>query len=193
MALTHFDPVVKLQSCSGQSFTQKCYHPASQSLASFRAVDSLFFFLNEALVTEIIWSLPWRETVHRNFMKSFFFLTEVTQGQATILAIFITSTSAGIKQMNANYSAYCLMQSALHTFHTRVFEFLLSLFSYLTLTDLITRVSPRGAHNTERWCTTCAANYFVLHRACRQPTESVSGVRDDKASGAGCSGLITES
>lgn len=84
------------------------------------------------------------------------------------------------------------MQFVLHKFSVDVFECLLSIFPYLLLADLITRVSPCGACNTERWCTTCAGNYFVLHRACRQPTENVSSIHDDNASAMGCSGLITE-
>jgi len=78
------------------------------------------------------------------------------------------------------------MQFVLHKFVVDTFECVLSNFSYRQLADLITRVRPCGEHSTERWCTTCAGNYFVLHQACRQPTENVSSIHDDKALMIGC-------
>lgn len=69
-------------------------------------------------------------------------------------------------------------------------ECLLSSSSNLRDADLITGASPRGAHDTERWCATRAGNYFVLHRACWQHAENVRGIRHGGASAVGCSGLI---
>lgn len=36
--------VVNIKSCFGPDYSEKCYHPASQSLASFRPVDSFFLW-----------------------------------------------------------------------------------------------------------------------------------------------------
>lgn len=50
-----------------------------------------------------------------------------------------------IKQMSCNYNIYCLMQFVLNAFSADLFECLLSIFSYLRLADLITRIHVERA------------------------------------------------